>query len=130
MKILITGGAGFIGSALVRTAIAKGHEVINLDALTYAACLDNVAEVADHPNYHFEHADITDAVALRRIFETHKPDVVMNLAAESHVDRSIDAPESFIRTNINGTYEMLAAGRRFWQDAGQPSCVSVSSYLY
>ena len=120
MKILITGGAGFIGSALVRTAIAKGHEVINLDALTYAACLDNVAGVADHPNYHFEHADITDAAALRRIFETHKPDVVMNLAAESHVDRSIDAPESFIRTNINGTYEMLAAGRRFWQDAGQP----------
>jgi len=89
MKILVTGGAGFIGSAVVRQAVRDGHDVINLDALTYAACLDNVAEVADAPGYVFEHADIRDAGALSRIFAQHKPDAVMHLAAESHVDRSI-----------------------------------------
>lgn len=92
MKILITGGAGFIGSAVVRQAVTAGYSVVNLDALTYASCLDNVACVADSPLYVFEHADIRDPDALTRIFHTHAPDAVMHLAAESHVDRSIDAP--------------------------------------
>ena len=117
MKILVTGGAGFIGSAVVRLAIARGHEVVNLDALTYAACLDNVASVADAPGYAFEKADIRDRAALDRIFATHRPDAVMHLAAESHVDRSIDGPGDFIATNITGTYNMLEAARKYWLDA-------------
>tara|TARA_R110002049_G_scaffold117332_2_gene270548 strand:- start:134394 stop:135434 length:1041 start_codon:yes stop_codon:yes gene_type:complete len=119
-KILITGGAGFIGSAVVRLAIARGHEVINLDALTYAACLDNVASVADAPNYTFVHADIRDRAALDAVFATHAPDAVMHLAAESHVDRSIDGPGDFIDTNITGTYNMLEAARSHWQARGRP----------
>ncbi len=120
MKILVTGGAGFIGSAVVRLAVARGHDVINLDALTYAACLDNVAEVAGSNRYTFEHADIRDRAALDRIFETHQPDVVMHLAAESHVDRSIDGPGDFIETNITGTYKMLEAARSYWVKADRP----------
>lgn len=120
MKILVTGGAGFIGSAVVRQAIRDGHEVINLDALTYAACLDNVAEVSGSSNYTFEHADIRDAGALTRIFAHHKPDTVMHLAAESHVDRSIDGPGAFIETNVNGTYNMLEAARSYWVAQGRP----------
>jgi len=120
MKILITGGAGFIGSAVVRQAVAAGHHVVNLDALTYAACLGNVASVADNPLYAFEHADIRDPAALARIFATHKPDAVMHLAAESHVDRSIDAPGDFIETNVTGTYNMLEAARSYWTTAGKP----------
>lgn len=120
MKLLVTGGAGFIGSAVVRLAVARGHEVVNLDALTYAACLENVAEVSDSPNYAFEQADIRDRAALDRIFATHKPDAVMHLAAESHVDRSIDGPGDFIETNITGTYQMLEAARSYWTQAGKP----------
>ena len=120
MKLLVTGGAGFIGSAVVRLAIAKGHSVVNLDALTYAACLENVASVADSPLYAFEQADICDREALDRIFEAHKPDAVMHLAAESHVDRSIDGPGAFIQTNVTGTYTLLEAARAYWQDAGKP----------
>ena len=120
MKLLITGGAGFIGSAVVRLAVAQGHKVVNLDALTYAACLDNVASVADSPLYVFEQANICDRDALTRIFETHKPDAVMHLAAESHVDRSIDGPGAFIETNITGTYTLLEAARSYWQGAGRP----------
>jgi len=120
MKILVTGGAGFIGSAVVRQAIAGGHGVVNLDALTYAACLDNVASVADHPAYAFEQADIRDRAALDRIFSQHRPDCVMHLAAESHVDRSIDAPGTFIETNITGTYNMLEAARSYWAGQGRP----------
>ena len=120
MKILVTGGAGFIGSAVVRLAIARGHSVVNLDALTYAACLENVACVADNPNYAFEHADIRDRAALDRIFATHQPDAVMHLAAESHVDRSIDGPGAFIETNINGTYNMLETARSYWVSQGRP----------
>ncbi|MCK5500771.1 MAG: GDP-mannose 4,6-dehydratase, partial [Tritonibacter mobilis] len=111
MKILVTGGAGFIGSAVVRQAIAAGHEVVNLDALTYAACLDNVASVAESPRYAFEQADIRDRAVLDRIFALHAPDAVMHLAAESHVDRSIDGPADFLQTNIFGTFALLEAAR-------------------
>lgn len=121
MKLLVTGGAGFIGSAVVRQAVARGHEVVNLDALTYAACLDNVASVADSPSYAFEQADIRDRAALDRIFAAHEPDAVMHLAAESHVDRSIDGPGDFIETNITGTYQLLEAARAYWTAQGKPA---------
>jgi dTDP-glucose 4,6-dehydratase len=120
MKLLVTGGAGFIGSAVVRLAVARGHSVVNLDALTYAACLENVASVADHPLYAFEQADIRDRAALTRIFDSHQPDAVMHLAAESHVDRSIDGPGDFISTNVTGTYELLEAARAYWSARGRP----------
>jgi dTDP-glucose 4,6-dehydratase len=120
MKLLVTGGAGFIGSAVVRLAVARGHEVVNLDALTYAACLNNVASVAQSNLYSFEQADIRDRAGLDRIFDLHKPDAVMHLAAESHVDRSIDGPSDFIDTNITGTFNMLEAARRHWQAMGKP----------
>ncbi|WP_306133282.1 dTDP-glucose 4,6-dehydratase [Roseivivax marinus] len=120
MKLLVTGGAGFIGSAVVRQAIRDGHEVVNVDALTYAACLDNVAEVAEAPGYAFEQADIRDRAALDRIFAAHAPDAVMHLAAESHVDRSIDGPGTFIETNVMGTFHLLEAARAYWQEKGRP----------
>ena len=120
MKILVTGGAGFIGSAVVRLAIARGHSVVNVDALTYAACLGNVNIVAEHPNYAFEQVDIRDRAALDVVFAKHTPDTVMHLAAESHVDRSIDAPVDFIETNIKGTFNVLEAARRYWQAKGWP----------
>lgn len=120
MKLLITGGAGFIGSAVVRLAVARGHEVVNVDALTYAACLDNVASASSSNLYSFEQADIRDRAALDRLFATHKPDAVMHLAAESHVDRSIDGPGDFIETNITGTFNMLEAARTYWTRAGKP----------
>jgi dTDP-glucose 4,6-dehydratase len=120
MKILVTGGAGFIGSAVVRHAVRAGHQVVNLDALTYAACLDNVAAVSNAPGYVFEQADIRDRAALDRIFAAHQPDAVMHLAAESHVDRSIDGPADFIDTNITGTFNMLEAARSYWVAQGKP----------
>jgi len=120
MKILVTGGAGFIGSAVVRRAIAAGHQIVNVDKLTYAACLDNVAMVVDDPNYRFVQADICDRPALDAIFLAHQPDKVMHLAAESHVDRSIDSPGDFIATNILGTYTLLEAARDFWDAMGKP----------
>ena len=120
MKILVTGGAGFIGSAVVRLAIARGHSIINVDALTYAACLENVASVSESSQYSFEHADIRDRNALVTIFEKHQPDAVMHLAAESHVDRSIDRPADFIETNVNGTFNMLEAARSYWHAHGKP----------
>ncbi|TMM49368.1 dTDP-glucose 4,6-dehydratase [Sulfitobacter sabulilitoris] len=120
MKLLVTGGAGFIGSAVVRLAIARGHDVVNLDALTYAACLDNLASVSADPLYRFEHADIRDRAALDRIFAAHAPDAVMHLAAESHVDRSIDGPSDFIDTNITGTFHLLEAARAYWTAGGKP----------
>lgn len=120
MKLLITGGAGFIGSAVVRQAIAGGHEVINVDKLTYAASLTNVASVSDHPDYAFEQVDICDRTALDRVFFDHQPDVVIHLAAESHVDRSIDGPGDFISTNVNGTFALLEAARAYWLNQGSP----------
>ncbi len=129
MKILVTGGAGFIGSAVVRKAIAEGHEVVNLDALTYAACLANLASVEAHPNYAFEHANICDADALARIFARHSPDAVMHLAAESHVDRSIDGPGAFIETNVTGTYRLLEAARAYWQNTGSARHLPLSPHL-
>lgn len=111
-------GAGFIGSAVVRLAVSRGHY---LDALTYAACLENVAQVAGSNLYSFEQTDIRDRARLDEFFNLHRPDVVMHLAAESHVDRSIDGPGDFILTNINGTYNMLEAARSYWVGAGRPS---------
>jgi dTDP-glucose 4,6-dehydratase len=121
MKLLVTGGAGFIGSAVVRLAVARGHQVVNLDALTYAACLDNLASVAASPLYAFERADIRDRAALDRILATHRPDAVMHLAAESHVDRSIDGPGDFVSTNVTGTYTLLEAARGYWTAQGRPA---------
>ncbi|MFO1140176.1 MAG: dTDP-glucose 4,6-dehydratase [Paracoccus sp. (in: a-proteobacteria)] len=120
MKILVTGGAGFIGSAVVRLAVRRGHEVVNLDALTYAANPENVASVSNSPLYHFEQADIRDREALDRVLDQHKPDAIMHLAAESHVDRSIDGPGDFIETNITGTYNLLEAARAYWTRQGKP----------
>lgn len=120
MKILVTGGAGFIGSAVVRLAVSRGHEIVNLDALTYAGCLANVASVADSPLYAFEQVDIRNRAALDAVFARHSPDAVMHLAAESHVDRSIDGPGDFVETNITGTYNMLEAARSYWVGAGKP----------
>lgn len=116
MKLLITGGAGFIGSAVIRHIINHTQDsVVNLDKLTYAGNLESLASVADNPRYVFEHADIGDRAALERIFSTHRPNAVMHLAAESHVDRSIDGPAAFIETNIVGTYTLLEAARAYWQ---------------
>lgn len=120
MKILVTGGAGFIGSAVVRLAISRGHQVVNLDALTYAANLANVAAVADSPDYAFEQVDIRDRAALDRVFAEHSPDAVMHLAAESHVDRSIDGPAAFVETNVIGTFNLLEAARSHWIAKGRP----------
>ena len=120
MKVLVTGGCGFIGSAVVRQAITMGQQVVNLDALTYAANPANVASVANHPAYAFEEADICDAAELDRIFAEHAPDAVMHLAAESHVDRSIDGPGAFIKTNITGTATLLQAARGHWDALGRP----------
>ena len=112
MNIIVTGGAGFIGSAVIRHLIKNtDHRVINLDKLTYAGNLESLREVSDSPRYCFEEVDICDREAVDRVFATHKPDAVMHLAAESHVDRSIDGPATFIQTNILGTYTLLEAAR-------------------
>lgn len=115
MKILITGGAGFIGSAVIRHIITHTQdEVINLDKLTYAGNLESLASVSANPRYHFEQVDICNAAELNRVFTQCQPDAVMHLAAESHVDRSIDGPAEFIQTNIVGTYTLLEAARHYW----------------
>lgn len=117
MKILVTGGAGFIGSALIRYIIDNTEgSVINVDKLTYAGNLESLISVAASDRYSFEHVDICNKDELKRIFHEHKPDAVMHLAAESHVDRSIDGPGEFIQTNIVGTYNLLEAARAYWLD--------------
>lgn len=113
MKVLVTGGCGFIGSAVVRQLIAGGDAVVNVDCLTYAANPANVATVENHAGYAFERADIRDGDSLSRVFRDHRPDAVIHLAAESHVDRSIDGPASFLETNITGTYRLLEAARAY-----------------
>ena len=114
MKILVTGGAGFIGSAVIRQAIKRGHSIINVDCLTYAANLTSLAAVSQHKNYTFVQQDIRDAEAISHLFKTHQPDLVLHLAAESHVDRSIDGPRAFIETNILGTYTLIEAARAYF----------------
>lgn len=117
MKIIVTGGAGFIGSAVIRQYIQEtDHEVVNLDALTYAGNLESLSVVSEHPNYYFEQVDIRDINELTRVFDQHKPDAVMHLAAESHVDRSIDGPADFIQTNIVGTYNLLDVAKKYWDE--------------
>ena len=117
MKILVTGGAGFIGSAVIRQYIEDtSHEVVNLDALTYAGNLESLASVEASDRYKFEHANICDIKTLERIFQQHQPDAVMHLAAESHVDRSIDGPADFIQTNIVGTCNLLEVSRSYWNE--------------
>ncbi|WP_411819509.1 dTDP-glucose 4,6-dehydratase [Hyphococcus formosus] len=121
MRLMVTGGAGFIGSAVVRRAIDAGDTVLNVDKLTYAANLDNIASVADHPNYQFSQSDICDMPKMAQLITEFKPDCVMNLAAETHVDRSIDGPGAFIQTNIVGTYSLLEASREFRKSGNAPS---------
>src|SRR5262245_20921432 len=114
-RFLVTGGAGFIGSAVVRHLINDTpHDVLVVDKLTYAGNLASLAPVADNPRYKFVRADIGDATAMQSAFETFEPDVVMHLAAESHVDRSIDGPGEFIQTNVVGTFVLLQAAVRHW----------------
>lgn len=115
MKILITGGAGFIGSAVIRYLISNTFaSVVNVDKLTYAGNLDSLIEIEKSADYFFEKVDICDEVELSRVFDEHRPDAVMHLAAESHVDRSIDGPAAFIQTNVVGTYTLLEAVRKYW----------------
>jgi len=116
MRILVTGGAGFIGSNLVQLLIKRGHQVLNIDVLTYAGNLSSLSNCEGHPSYQFLKADICDASAIQAAFSDFRPDAVMHLAAESHVDRSIDGPGAFIQTNILGTYTLLQAARAYWQD--------------
>ncbi len=129
MKILVTGGAGFIGSAVVRHAVRAGHSVINLDALTYAANLANVAPVANSPLYVFEHADIRDRAALDRIFVTHEPDAVMHLAAESHVDRSHRRAGRFHRNEHHRHLQPAGSRPRTLDAKGQARGLPFSPHL-
>ncbi len=124
-SVLVTGGAGFIGSAVIRYLVGDvGARVVNVDALTYAANPSSLAGVDASPLYSFEHADIRNREALADILQRHRPDAIMHLAAESHVDRSIDGPDDFISTNITGTYTLLEAARAYWTglETGARSC--------
>ena len=128
MKILVTGGSGFIGSNLVRLLIEeKGESVINLDKLTYAGNAESLADLDGNPNYTFEQVDLCDAAALAAVFAKHQPDAVMHLAAESHVDRSIDGPGEFIQTNIVGTFNLLQASLAYWRSLPEAGCAKVET---
>jgi len=137
MNLLITGGAGFIGSALVRWLLSdearserdalRLRSLVNLDALTYAGNPANLASVQGHPLYHFVEGDITDAALVERVFHEHEITSVIHLAAESHVDRSIDDPSRFIKTNVEGTYRLLEAARRAWPRDSAGRFVHVST---
>ena len=120
IRLLVSGGAGFIGSAVVRKVIKQDYIVINVDALTYAANKENLSSVAGHENYFFEQIDIRDREKLAHVFAQYQPDAVMHLAAESHVDRSIDGPADFIETNIVGTFNLLEVSRSYWEESGKP----------
>ena len=120
MKILVTGGAGFIGSSMIKLAIKRKYQIINVDALTYASSISSLDIVSDNPNYFFENIDIRDRLALKEAFEKHSPEAVMHLAAESHVDRSIAGPIDFIQTNILGTFNLLEVARNFWEGNNRP----------
>jgi dTDP-glucose 4,6-dehydratase len=121
MKLLVTGGAGFIGSAVIRYIIGHTSDcVVNLDKLTYAGNLESLAAVSDSSRYAFEQVDICDRAQVDRVLAQHQPDAIMHLAAESHVDRSIDGPAAFIQTNIVGTYTLLEAARHYWQTLTPP----------
>jgi len=116
LKLIVTGGAGFIGSAVIRYLINESETtILNIDKLTYAGNLDSLSPVSNNPRYHFAEVDICDAPALQQVFSQFQPDAVMHLAAESHVDRSIDGPAEFINTNIVGTYTLLETVRSYWQ---------------
>ena len=120
MKIVVTGGAGFIGSAVVRLAVATGHDVVNVDALTYSGCLRNLDSISKSEHYTFEQVNISDRTSLDAVLAHHLPDVVMHLAAETHVDRSIDNPQVFLETNILGTFNMLEATTEYWRKQNKP----------
>lgn len=121
-KILVTGGAGFIGSNLVRLLLLeKKCSVVNLDKLTYAGNPGSLADLQDHPDYDFVQADLCDAAAVQQVFRDHRPDAVMHLAAESHVDRSIDGPGDFIQTNVVGTFNLLQAALAYWRSLEAPA---------
>jgi dTDP-glucose 4,6-dehydratase len=120
MKFLITGGAGFIGSAVIRYIINNtSHSVVNVDKLTYAGNLASLTSIANDARYRFEQLDICQAIEIRRVFNEHEPDIVIHLAAESHVDRSIDGPGDFVQTNIVGTYVLLEEARNYWSNLGE-----------
>jgi dTDP-glucose 4,6-dehydratase len=125
MKFMVTGGAGFIGSALIRHILDHSKDiVINVDKLTYAGNLDSLAVVSGSDRYHFEQVDVCNRLELKRLFAQHQPDVVMHLAAESHVDRSIDGADAFMQTNIIGTFTMLETARRYWSNLDKTRAAS------